>query len=156
YGTGVFLSGTTAGGLHYRWSPPDGLSCTDCQQTYASPEETTVYTLEVTDTNGCISTTGITINVNFSFVIFIPDIFSPNGDGNNDMLYVRGKKIQTIRFAVYDRWGEKVFETTDIDTGWDGTYRGKPMNPAVFVYYVTGKFENGDEIKISGNVALVR
>ncbi|MFH1320704.1 MAG: gliding motility-associated C-terminal domain-containing protein [Bacteroidota bacterium] len=155
-GSSAVLPGTVAGGVTYLWSSPAELSCINCQNPLASPEETTTYILTVTDTNGCISTDSITINVNIKAVIFIPDIFSPNGDGSNDMLYVRGKKIESINFAIYDRWGEKVFETTDINNGWDGNFRGKPMNPAVFVYYVTGNFTNGDVINEKGHVALIR
>ena len=72
--------------------------------------------------------------VDYEFVIWVPNIFSPNGDGNNDVLYVRGKGVQDVLFKVYNRWGEKVFESTSLDDGWDGTIRGKDVNNAVFVY----------------------
>ncbi len=87
---------------------------------------------------------------------FIPDAFSPNSDGNNDKLFVRGNNIQEIYFAVYDRWGEKVFETTDKNNGWDGTYKGSTVSGAVFVYYCTGKYSDGKEFKQKGDVTLVR
>ena len=88
--------------------------------------------------------------------IFIPDAFSPNGDGNNDKLFVRGNNIQELYFAVYDRWGEKVFETTDKNNGWDGTYKGSTLSNAVFVYYCKGKYTDGLEFKQKGDVTLVR
>ena len=88
--------------------------------------------------------------------LFIPDAFSPNGDGNNDKLFVRGNNIQELYFAVYDRWGEKVFETTDKNNGWDGTYKGKELSGAVFVYYCKGKYTDGLEFKQKGDVTLVR
>ena len=87
---------------------------------------------------------------------FIPDAFSPNADGNNDKLFVRGNNIQELYFAVYDRWGEKVFETTDKNIGWDGTYKGQELSGAVFVYYCTGKYMDGKEFKQKGDVTLVR
>ncbi len=87
---------------------------------------------------------------------FIPDAFSPNGDGNNDKLFVRGNNIQELYFAVYDRWGEKVFETTDKNNGWDGTYKGNQLSGAVFVYYCKGKYTDGLEFKQKGDVTLVR
>ena len=88
--------------------------------------------------------------------IFIPDAFSPNGDGNNDKLFVRGNNIQELYFAVYDRWGENVFETTDKNNGWDGTYKGNQLSGAVFVYYCKGKYTDGLEFKQKGDVTLVR
>ena len=88
--------------------------------------------------------------------LFIPDAFSPNSDGNNDKLFVRGNNIQELYFAVYDRWGEKVFETIDKNNGWDGTYKGNQLSGAVFVYYCMGKYMDGVEFKQKGDVTLVR
>ena len=86
----------------------------------------------------------------------IPNIFTPNGDGNNDKLFVRGNNIKELYFAVYDRWGEKVFETTDKNYGWDGSYKGNNLNGNVFVYYCYGKYNDGLEFKQKGDVTLVR
>lgn len=88
--------------------------------------------------------------------VYVPNIFSPNGDGFNDMLFVRGKGIVELKFMIFDRWGERVFETTDINKGWDGVYKGKAMNLSVFVYIVSGKFKNGDLIEKKGNFTLLR
>ena len=88
--------------------------------------------------------------------VYVPNVFSPNGDGFNDILMVRGKAVAEMQFIIYDRWGEKVFETTDINAGWDGTYKGEPMNLAVFVYMLTGKYKNGDAIDEKGNFTLLR
>jgi gliding motility-associated-like protein len=88
--------------------------------------------------------------------LFIPDAFSPNGDGKNDNLFVRGNNIQELYFAVYDRWGEKVFETTDKNNGWDGTYKGKQLNGAVFVYYCKGKYTDGTAFNLKGDITLIR
>ncbi len=87
--------------------------------------------------------------------IYIPNIFSPNGDNQNDVLYVRGT-YNSIHFTIFDRWGEKVFETKDGTTGWDGKYKEKPMNPGVFVYYADIVLANGTTITKKGNVTLVR
>ena len=72
------------------------------------------------------------------------------------MLFVRGKGIVELKFMIFDRWGERVFETTDINKGWDGVYKGKAMNLSVFVYIVSGKFKNGDLIEKKGNFTLLR
>jgi gliding motility-associated-like protein len=87
---------------------------------------------------------------------FIPDAFSPNGDGHNDILYVRGDCIKTMDFVIYDRWGNKVFESTNISYGWDGTYKGQPENTATFAYYLHAILFNGSAEDKHGNVSLVR
>ena len=86
----------------------------------------------------------------------VPDAFSPNGDGENDILYVRGEGIKTINFSIYTRWGEKVFNTENKKVGWDGTYKEKDMDPAVFVYQLDVVFENDEKLKLKGEVTLVR
>ena len=142
--------------VQYSWSPTDGLSCSDCQHPEASPLTTTTYTLTTTDVNGCNAIDSITITVNQVNTLFVPDVFSPNGDGKNDVLFVRGSNIAEVNFAVYDRWGERVFETRDKNFGWDGTYKGKELSGAVFVYYCIGKYNDGSEFKVKGDVSLVR
>lgn len=98
----------------------------------------------------------LSVNVELTTSVFVANVFSPNGDGNNDILHVLGKGITDLQFIIYDRWGEKVFETNDATTGWDGTYKGDPMNIGVFVYYVKGKLKNGDDVTKKGNVTLLR
>ena len=63
--------------------------------------------------------------IDCDYFIYVPNVFSPNADGNNDMLYVRGNRIESLRFNIYNRWGNKVFETDNVRQGWDGKYRGK-------------------------------
>jgi gliding motility-associated-like protein len=72
------------------------------------------------------------------------------------VLHPLGKGITEIKFTIFNRWGEKVFETNDINGGWDGTYKGEPLNIGVFVYYVWGKLKNGEELTKKGNVTLLR
>lgn len=85
----------------------------------------------------------------------VPTAFSPNGDNVNDVLYVLGS-VQKLDFEIYNRWGQTVFHTTDRAIGWDGTFDGKPLNPGVFAYRLTGKMANGDDVDIKGNITLVR
>jgi gliding motility-associated-like protein len=118
------------------------------------------YSLTVTDYNNCSTENNITIldGIEDCFIphIYVPNVFSPNGDGENDVLFVRGEGIQYIEFVIYDRWGEKIFETTSKDIGWDGTYKGKACPPAVFAWYVKVTFVNNEEQTINGNTTLVR
>src|SRR6185312_12744430 len=104
----------TATGVTYNWFPASNLSCTVCPNPSASPTVTTVYYVTVTDANGCTSTDSVIVTVfEDCHDPFVPTAFSPNGDGSNDMLMVYGNCIKALEFAVYDRWGNKVFETTD-------------------------------------------
>ena len=88
--------------------------------------------------------------------IFIPNIFSPNGDLNNDVLYVRSHNIKTMDFCIYNRWGEKVFETKDINKGWDGTYKNSKCNEGVFVWYLNATLKDDKPIIKKGNITLIR
>ncbi len=88
--------------------------------------------------------------------IFVPNAFSPNGDGENDILRVRGSFVDEMLFRVYDRWGQLIFESRDQEIGWDGTFKGKLLNPAVYVYYAEGTCSNQAPFYIQGNVTLLR
>lgn len=85
----------------------------------------------------------------------IATAFSPNGDGNNDVLYVLGN-LTDIDFEIYNRWGQRVFKTTDKSIGWDGTFNGEALNPSVFAYHLTGKGPMGEIVDRKGNITLVR
>jgi gliding motility-associated-like protein len=95
-------------------------------------------------------------NVDLKGDIFVANVFSPNGDGNNDFVFARARGLAEIQFVIYDRWGEKIFETTNLNVGWDGTYRGQLLGTGVFVYVVKGKFKSGDEVVQKGNITLLR
>ncbi len=102
------------------------------------------------------STTPFALSSEVGASVFVPNVFSPNGDGFNDVLRVRGKGIEEMEFIIFNRWGEKVFETTDVNSGWDGTNNGEAMNLSVFVYVVKGKYKNGKFFDEKGNVTLMR
>jgi len=88
--------------------------------------------------------------------IYIPNTFSPNDDGHNEMECVYGGCIRTLDFMIYDRWGEKVFESLDLKKCWDGTYQGQLMNPAVFAYYLTAVLDNGQVVTQKGMINLIK
>ena len=116
-----------------------------------------MYIVTATDSGGCTSRDTVIVNVELNCgEIFIPSAFSPNNDQSNDVLYVRGRCIQSLDFAVYDRWGEKVFSTTSQDVGWDGKLRGQNMDNGVFVYYLSAYLKDGTVIKKQGSVNLIR
>ncbi|MBN8702044.1 MAG: gliding motility-associated C-terminal domain-containing protein [Bacteroidetes bacterium] len=113
-------------------------------------------TLLIYNEGGCTDESSVDICILEPTSIFIPDIFSPNGDGLNDVFYVRGKGIRELKFVVYDRWGEKVFETKDSGIGWDGTFRGKDVPAGVYIWLVEAELFDETEISEKGNLTLVR
>ncbi len=146
-------------GYTYSWSPSGSLSNPSAGHPVASPEQTTVYTLTVSN-GGCSLRDTVRIRV-LDYVcgepdVYIPNAFTPNGDGENDRLYVRGNLIDKMLFRVYNSWGEKVFETTDQQVGWDGIFRDRECDPAVFVYYLEITCIGGETYFKKGNVTLIR
>lgn len=142
------------------WTPATGLNNAHSHNPVATPTQTTTYTASILDSAGCPKRVSITIFVENSHCnsdeVFVPNTFTPNGDGENDILYVRSNAVEELYFAVYNRWGQLVFETNDIKKGWDGTYKGMKADPAVFAWYLHAKCFNGDELNKKGNTTLLR
>jgi gliding motility-associated-like protein len=117
------------------------------------------YYVLIADQNGCIDSSSVTVLSGIDDClpphVYVPNIFSPNGDGQNDILFVRGEGIKYLEFNIFNRWGEKVFETTNKNIGWDGTYKGKLCNPAVFAYVLKVTFTNNEVFVLKGNISLV-
>ena len=163
-GTGIDLPVTYSSNIHlYNWSPSNTLSCNNCDVPYANPKFTTTYRVNVTDSNGCKTNSEITVRVvcnekNY----FVPNTFTPNGDGVNDVFYPRGSSIDRIQsMRVFNRWGQLVFEKKNfsaniISQGWNGTFQGRPANMDTYVYTLEYLCENGELISLKGNVTLVR
>jgi gliding motility-associated-like protein len=147
-----------SGGSSALWSPGNSLSCTACLSTEATPADTTTYFVTVTDANGCSATDSVTVFVIPPDEVFIPNAFTPNGDGLNDeLLPVLSGNTATKSLSVFNRWGQQVFFTTSPGTGWDGSYQGKPEDIGVFVYFFSGvNVVTGKEIVKQGNVLLLR
>jgi len=139
----------------YNWSPSTGLSCADCADPIVDPQVSTTYFVTVTDSNGCVSSDTLAVDVLYNDP-FVPTAFSPNGDQTNDLLFVRGDLFKNLEFVIFNRWGEKVFETQTTSNGWDGTYRGKKLDPGVFVYSLKGTTYTDKQIDKKGNITLVR
>lgn len=149
-------------GYSYNWFPPILVVDPNSQVTDAVVNQTTTYTVFVTD-GICTQEASVEVKV-FEFVceepfVFVPNAFTPNGDGDNDVLYARSTIIDDTEdfiFRIYNRWGEKVFETNDITEGWDGTWRGDKVKPDVYDYYLEGFCIDGQSFLIQGNVTLIR
>jgi len=119
-----------------------------------------VYTFTLSDSDTCSRTESLTVNdlqIDCSQPhVYVPNIFSPNGDGENDVLYVRGDGVISIEFIVFSRWGNKVFESTDMSIGWDGTFKDKALDPAVFTYILKARFIDGQNYETNGTITLTR
>lgn len=145
------------------WSPSYGLNCTTCPFPIATPFYNTTYTIKVTNNGGCSVQDQLTVFVTCGNEnVFIPNTFSPNGDGVNDIFYPRGIGLYTIQsMRIFNRWGEMVYERTnffpnDAASGWDGTYKGKIAPPDVYTYIIDIICKNNVVLSFKGNVALIQ
>jgi gliding motility-associated-like protein len=147
----------------FLWNHGETLSCDDCPSPMAKPTRTTYYTVTAFTDYGCQDSSHVTITVLCDkSQLFIPNTFTPNGDGQNDRFFPRGVGIDQVTiFRIFNRWGEVVYERNGMQlndelTGWDGTFRGQQLSPDVFVYIVEAKCDNGDVLKWKGDITLVR
>ena len=160
-GQSAVLNAFIPSGATVIWSPSQGLSCSTCSSTIASPTVTTVY-CAYTSAGSCADTSCVTITVDIDCKsntdYSAPSAFSPNGDGVNDFYCLKEweKCATTFYIGIFNRWGEKVFESTDPSFCWDGKFLGNPLNPAVFVYYINATIKDGGEIIRKGNITLVK
>lgn len=149
--------------LTYEWSPETYLSCSDCPNPITTPLESTEYTLILRDTNDCTITERFNININERSRVYIPNAFSPNEDGRNDLftLFVGPEVERVLSFQVYNRWGGQVYIQEDFlpsgfDTGWDGTFKGERSASGVYAYFAEVLLINGEKVLLEGTVHLVR
>ncbi|MCC6727680.1 MAG: gliding motility-associated C-terminal domain-containing protein [Saprospiraceae bacterium] len=154
---------TNQTGLTYAWSPAEGLGCVDCAAPFAAPVKTTTYSVIVTTPEGCTAMGDVIVNVKNRLHVYFPNVFSPNGDGINDeFMPFTGPAVQTIKtFRVFDRQGNEVFAAQNmpqnqVGAGWNGDFRDKHMQPAVFVWVAEIEFLDGRVRVYKGDVTLVR
>lgn len=146
------------GGVNYSWTPNTGLSCNNCANPVITLENTTTYTVTTsTDPNfRCSDTKTLTVMVDGECPdVFVPTGFSPNGDNHNDVFKVYGP-VNDFHIVIYNRWGEKVFESSNIDETWDGKYRGEYVPSGIYAFILTGKDVKGEPIKKTGNITVIR
>jgi gliding motility-associated-like protein len=163
-GSGISIPVTYSPGVSgYSWTPARDLSCTNCAAPIANPKLTTTYTVVATDTAGCTSTKDITIRVECnSNNYFVPNTFTPNGDGTNDVFFPRGTSLARVQsMRIFNRWGQMVFERRNFPAnsaadGWDGRFNGKNATSDAYVYIVEFICDNGLIVPFKGNVTLIR
>jgi gliding motility-associated-like protein len=157
FGQSMVINATAPSGS-YNWSPDDYLSCTNCLNPTANPEFDTEYILTVTDNNGCVNSDTIFIKVDLECTdLFVPNIFTPNGDGDSDYIKVLNKLcVQNMTFRIFDRWGNNVYSSTNPNEFWDGTYNGNRAETGVYVYVLKATLTSGKEILKKGNISLLK
>ena len=145
------------------WLPAPGIISYTVPNLTVQPKQTTKYTIEVRNAGGCKATGLVTVYVLCDGAnVFIPNTFSPNGDGANDVFFPRGSGIFSIKLLrIFNRWGEVVFEKVnflpnDASAGWDGTVKGQRVNSDVYVYTAEILCENNTPMIVNGNIALLR
>lgn len=160
YGDTSQLNITGTNIVNYSWRYDITLSDSSILNPKAFPLDSHIYYAKVYDEFGCEQTDTALVIVERTpcpnAVFFLPNAFSPNNDGHNDVLYVRGYNIEEVYLAIYDRWGQKVFETSDMNHGWNGYYNGAKLDPSVFAYYLEGVCAGGEHFLKKGNVTLLR
>lgn len=143
---------------HFSVSPADDLSCLDCDRPEVAPLEDAFYELYVQDIKGCFdSTYNLTVYVIPPSFISMPQSFTPNGDGINDIVYVKGWLLESLlEYRIFNRWGEMIFSTNDMEIGWDGKYNGRLQKSDTYVYKVRAIGVDGDEVSLEGYLNLVK
>jgi gliding motility-associated-like protein len=162
YGEVVELMANSSSNISaYDWFEAD--TCTQCSSIIVRPSITTTYVVQVEDENGCFATDEVIISVIGAKDVYIPNVFSPNGDNVNDILYIaENPGISSILlFEIFDRWGTLVFRQADFPPGdeadgWDGSYNGQILNPGVFTCRLIVRFLDGTVDHVTGDATLIR
>jgi gliding motility-associated-like protein len=149
--------------VSWNWTPPDYLNCTTCSTPISMPIAPITYTLTVTNAEGCVASANVTVRLSCSEnAVHIPNAFTPNHDGNNDLFYPMGSGIKIILFfQVYSRWGQLLFSRKDIPAndksfGWDGTLNGTNQPAGTYVYMIQAECFTGETFLLKGTLELLR
>lgn len=140
---------------YYAWFPPLGMNKADISNPIVKPEVNTKYLVTGTTENGCSTSDSITVLVSSESILDVPNAFSP-GSRNSTFKILRRGDATLKGFTIFNRWGQKVFETADIDKGWDGTFNGEPQPMGVYIYTIDAVNANGRRFTKQGNVTLIR
>jgi gliding motility-associated-like protein len=145
------------------WNPLPDPACPACLRQEWIPETPGTYTVTITDQYGCTASASVAVRLRREVDVYIPNVFSPNDDGVEDFWTISaGTSVISIHTVqIFDRWGDEVYKleapvAVSNWRGWDGTFRGKDMNPGVFVYYLELDLANGERIVRKGDITIVR
>lgn len=156
YGEDIQLN--AEGVLYYIWTPPATLDNPNIGTPIGSPREPVIYSVYgMNEHGGCRDTAQVEIGIDYTMSEFVPSVFSPNGDGKNDLFRVVNLNYQKlVEFRVFNRWGKEVYNHADGSKGWDGTYNNTPQDPGVYTYIIRVNVPDGSARVYKGNVTLVR
>lgn len=157
---GLYASSSVRG-VHYQWNFPSGdaVTCTNCRVPKVTATQSQIAVATVMNSLGCKAsdTVHITVHSCDAEAVFVPNTFTPNGDGENDRLYARSIVLEHLDyFRVMDRWGKVIFETSDQQQGWDGKINEQEAQSGVYVYTVSAACNNGEKMTRKGTVTLIR
>lgn len=162
-GTSVQLQASGTNVNRVEWDADPALSCLQCYDPIATPKQTTVFRITGFTNKNCKSYDTVTVHVLCDgSQLFIPNTFTPNGDGLNDYFFPRSQQIKTVKvFRVFNRWGEMLYQQENLPVneelkGWDGTYKGVKLAPDIYVYLIQADCEDGKSLLWKGNIALMR
>lgn len=160
YGSSTTLFAKAPNIIDYFWTPKKTLDNQFVPTPTAKPDTTTTYYVQVENNLGCRGGDSVIVTVYYEDCaapeIFIPTGFTPNKDGKNDALYVRGDNITKMHLMIYDRWGQLIFESNNQKKGWDGKYKGVELEPTVYAYYLYVECIGGASYSQKGNITLIK
>ena len=155
------MEGTPSEGFLFSWTPELYLDDAEIANPIAQPKEEMIYLYSVTDRDlpECSFKDSVTIYP-YEIIcgepeVFLPTAFTPNGDGKNEELFLRGKNVKSMELAIYDRWGKLIFNTASQSKGWDGSYKGERVIPGVYVYYFEARCIDNQRIFRKGNITII-
>jgi len=153
----VHLTTDIISNAFYQWTPLELFTRYDYNNADLMIYDTTLVTTKVTTAFGCIATDSMTIYTLPCDDFFIPNSFTPNGDNNNDIFRVLGLKTNAlVEMMIYDRWGKQVFQSSDVNLGWNGFYKGKKAESGVYFYHIKITFPTGIAKILKGDITLFR
>ena len=148
----MFLNAKGTGQL--TWILGDGIICKDCPNTQIKPTNSGCYQIQAINEFGCKAIDEVCIDVSKDYNIYIPNVFTPNADGNNDVFLVYGMGIQELELRIYNQSGLEVFSSNDVkeltEIGWDGKHNGKSLHGQALLWTMEGKFADGTEVSYKG------
>jgi gliding motility-associated-like protein len=151
------LTNNSVGAVTYAWDFGNGDNSTDFEPTYQYTKPG-VYNITLISTNawGCTDTSNSILDVRLPEDLYVPNAFTPNGDAINDYFSIAQRNITDLKVFIYDRWGEQVYKSDNVNFAWDGTYNGEPVKMDVYVYLIKAYGFHGKSYELRGTVTVVR
>lgn len=138
------------------WIQGEAIVCKDCSETRVYATRNGCYLIQAESEGGCLAYDEVCLTVDEDFSVYVPNSFTPNGDGINDALQVFGEGISQVKLAIYDRWGQRIFYSEDVMKGWDGRFKGEDCKQDVYTYVLTYFGLNRKAYEKTGSINLIR